>query len=71
MVDLDPSMSRAEHEAAIAERLTEIDPQLGGILAPYLRFDRMEGLNDSDRRQLRSEIAASVRAALDAEEDDE
>jgi hypothetical protein len=71
MVDLDPSASRADHEAAIAERLTEVDPQLGGILAPYLGFEKLEGLNDSERRNLRSEIATAVRAALDAEGDDE
>ncbi len=66
-MELDPSASRAEHEAAIAKYLVEVDPVLGGILAPYLAFDRLEELSESDRRRVRGQIAAAVRAALDAE----
>jgi len=66
-MELDPTASKAEHEAAIAKYLIEADPLLGGILAPYLAFDRLEALSESDRRRVRGQIAAAVRAALDAE----
>lgn len=69
-MELDPNASKAEHEAAIAAYLVEVDPELGAILAPHLKFDRLEELSDGDRRRIRSEIAAEVRAALDAEEAD-
>ena len=68
MVRLDPSGSRSEHEAAIARYLTELDPQLGPLLVPYLKFDRLDGLSDSDRRRLRSEVASVVRKTLDNED---
>ncbi|MDP3713789.1 MAG: hypothetical protein Q8R60_15040 [Mycobacteriales bacterium] len=66
-MELDPKASRAEHEAAIAKYLVDVDPVLGAILAPYLAFDRLEDLSESDRRRLRGQVAAAVREALDAE----
>ena len=68
MVRLDPAGSRSEHEAAIAQYLTELDPQLGPLLLPYLKFDRLNRLSDSDRRRLRSEVASVVRRTLDNED---
>ena len=65
MVTLDPSASKADHEAAIAQYLLGADPELGAILSPYLAFNRLEDLSDTDRKRIRAEIAAKVRAALD------
>lgn len=65
MVDLDPSASKADHEAALALYLIETDAEFGAILAPFLTFDRLEDLSDSDRRRIRAEIASKVRKALD------
>ena len=66
-MELDPHASKTEHEAAIAKYLIGVDPLLGGILARYLSFDRLEELSESERRRVRGQIAAAVRAALDAE----
>lgn len=68
-MELDPTASKVAHEAAIARYLVEADPELGAILAPHLTFGRLENLSDSDRRRIRIEITAEVRAALDAEGD--
>jgi hypothetical protein len=65
MVQLEPTGSRGDHEAAIEQFLTESDPQLGPILAAYLKFDRLDGLTDTERRRLRGEIATAVRNVLD------
>jgi hypothetical protein len=67
MVELDPKASRAEHESALEKFVTDADPELGAILAPYLRFDQLEDLNDAGRRRIRGEIAQKVREALDPE----
>lgn len=67
MVRLDPAGSRSDHEDEIARYLTELDPQLGPLLTPYLKFDRLDGLSDPDRRRLRSEVARAVRETLDNE----
>jgi hypothetical protein len=66
-MELDPSASKADHEAAIAAFLIEQDSTFGAILAPLLAFKGLEGLTDVDRRHIRADIAAKVRAALDAE----
>ncbi len=68
VVDLDPSASKVEHEAAIVAYLKGLDPELGEILAPYLAFDHLDDCSDVDRRRLRSEITGKVRQLLDAEE---
>lgn len=68
MVRLDPAGSRSDHEAAIAQYLIELDPQLGPLLVPYLKFDRLDGLSEADRRRLRSEVARVVRETLDNED---
>jgi hypothetical protein len=68
MVDLEPGAPRADHEAAIEQYLLTTDAELGAILAPFLKFDRLENLSDTDRRRVRAEIAAKVREVLDADE---
>jgi len=57
MVQLNPAGSRGEHEAAIEQYIIDLDPQLGAILAPYLKFERLDELNDQERRRLRGEIS--------------
>ena len=67
MVSLDPLASKSAHEIAIAEYLRELDPEFGAILGPYIRFDSLEQMSDTDRRNMRSEIAAAIRAHLDSD----
>lgn len=67
-VQLDPTGSKSEHERAIEEHLLALDPELGAILAPFLKFDQIDELTDQDRRRIRAEVAAAVHEALDTEE---
>jgi hypothetical protein len=67
MVHLNPAGSKSEHEQAIEQYVLEVDPELGAILAPYLKFARLDELTDQDRRRVRAEIASAVRVALDAD----
>lgn len=65
MAELNLTGSKSEHERAIETYLLDVDPELGAILAPYLKFARLDELTDQDRRRLRAEITTAVRAVLD------
>ncbi|MFH7322264.1 hypothetical protein [Aeromicrobium sp. JJY06] len=65
MVEFDPAASKSDHEATLEAYLLEQDPLFGAILAPFLRFDRLEQISDTDRRSIRAQVKAEVREALD------
>lgn len=65
MVEFDPSASKSHHEATLEAYLLEQDPMFGAILAPFLRFDVLEQMSDTDRRSIRAQVNGEVRKALD------
>lgn len=67
MVEFDPGASKRDHEAALEAYLLERDPMFGAILAPFLKFDVLEQMSDTDRRTVRSQVVGVVRRALDEE----
>lgn len=66
MVEFDPAASKSDHEATLDAYLLERDPMFGAILAPFLKFDVLERMSDTDRKTVRAIVASEVRKALDA-----
>lgn len=64
MVEFDPAGSKSDHEATLEAYLLERDPIFGAILAPFLRFDALEQMSDTDRRMIRAQVCGMVRKAL-------
>ena len=65
MVEFDPAASKSEHEETLEAYLLKLDPKFGAILAPFLKFDALEQMSDTDRRAVRGRVANEVRKALD------
>ena len=65
MVEFDPAASKSDHEATLEAYLLERDPMFGAILAPFLKFDVLEQMSDTDRRTVRAQVTGEVRKALD------
>lgn len=65
MVEFDPAASKSDHEATLEAYLLEQDPIFGAILFPFLRFDALEQMSDTDRRTIRAQVSGAVRKALD------